>query len=155
MFTPPNMSRVMCHVSRVTCHMSRVTCHMSPVTIFFILFIFFLIFFFRTKWLGYSVEGLLSTEPTPSSLIINTWYSASWQCQGDSRKRKVEPYKRLNLDINDNGIIVDNCPLEAAARKVINVRSTMEKNYAFLLRLGLVDEIIENICGRQFHSAMI
>ena len=32
MFTPPNMSYVMCHVSRVTCHVSHVTCHMSHVT---------------------------------------------------------------------------------------------------------------------------
>ena len=32
MFTPQNMSHVMCHVSHVTCHMSRVTCHMSHVT---------------------------------------------------------------------------------------------------------------------------
>ena len=32
MFTPPNVSRVTCHVSHVTCHMSHVTCHMSHVT---------------------------------------------------------------------------------------------------------------------------
>ena len=43
------------HTTRVTCHVSHVTSH-----------IFF--FFFRTKWWTLSVEGLLSTGPTPSSL---------------------------------------------------------------------------------------
>ena len=40
MFTPPNVSRVTCHVSHVTCHVSRVTCHVSHVTchIFFLFF---------------------------------------------------------------------------------------------------------------------
>ena len=66
MFTPPkhvtcNVSCVTCHVSRVTCHVSRVTCHMSRVTCH----IFFC--FFWTKWWSLSVEGLLSTGPTPSS----------------------------------------------------------------------------------------
>ena len=32
MFTPPNMSRVTCHLSRVKCHVSHVTCHMLHVT---------------------------------------------------------------------------------------------------------------------------
>ena len=32
MFTPQNVSHVMCHVSRVMCHVSRVTCHLSRVT---------------------------------------------------------------------------------------------------------------------------
>ena len=48
-----------CHVSHVTCHVSRVTCHNF--------FLFFFSFFFRTKWWSLSVEGLLSTGPTPSS----------------------------------------------------------------------------------------
>ena len=48
----------MCHVSRVTCHVSRVMCHN-----FFSLFLLF----FRTMWWSLSVEGLLSTGPTPSS----------------------------------------------------------------------------------------
>ena len=67
MFTPPNMSRVTCHVSRVTCHVSRVTCHVSRVTCHMSFFFFF--FFFLTKWSSLSVEGLLSTGPTPSSLF--------------------------------------------------------------------------------------
>ena len=71
---------VMCHVSSVTCHMSPVICHLSPVTWQH----FFLHFFFIkkrrskkdffssfkinwTKWWSWSVEGLLSTGPTPSS----------------------------------------------------------------------------------------
>ena len=29
MFTPSNMSHVMCHMSHVRCHLSRVTCNMS------------------------------------------------------------------------------------------------------------------------------
>ena len=40
MFTPPNMSRVTCHVSCVTtCHVSCVTCHMSHVIFIFIFFL--------------------------------------------------------------------------------------------------------------------
>jgi hypothetical protein len=54
------MSRATCHdVSRVTCHVSHVTCHVSHVIFF--------PSFFRTKWWSLSVEGLLSTGPTPSS----------------------------------------------------------------------------------------
>ena len=55
------MSGVTCHLSCVRCHMSCVTCHVSHVTcnIFF--------YFFFTKWWSLSVEGLLSTGPTPSS----------------------------------------------------------------------------------------
>ena len=56
MFTPPK--HVACHVLHVTCHMSRVTCH--------------IFFFFWTKWWSLSVEGLLSTRPTPSSLLLLT-----------------------------------------------------------------------------------
>ena len=67
MFTHPNVSCVACHMSRVMCHMSRVTCHMSRFfSRFFLLFFFFS--FFQTKWWSLSVEGLLSTGPTPSSL---------------------------------------------------------------------------------------
>ena len=50
-------------MSRVTCHMSRVICHMSHF-----IFIFFLFFF--TKCCSLSVEGLLSTGPTPSSFPV-------------------------------------------------------------------------------------
>ena len=55
MFTPPNMSHVMCHVLRVTCHVSHVTCHLSPVTCqiffyFYILLIFFFFFFTLKKF---------------------------------------------------------------------------------------------------------
>ena len=47
------MSHVACHLSRVMCHMSHVTSHR---------------YFFLTNWWSLSVEGLLSTGPTPSSL---------------------------------------------------------------------------------------
>ena len=50
---------VTCHLSHVTCHMSRVTCHVSK----------------WTKWWSLSVEGLLSTGPTPSSLSLFTPFS--------------------------------------------------------------------------------
>ena len=60
MFTPPK--HVTCHVSRITCHVPHVTCHMSGVT-------FFSSSFFLTKWWSLSVEGLLLTGPTPSSLL--------------------------------------------------------------------------------------
>ena len=52
MLTPPNMSRVTCHVSLVTCHKSHV---------------FFLFFFYLIKCRSLSMEGLLSMGPTPSS----------------------------------------------------------------------------------------
>ena len=75
------MSHVMFHVSG---HMSRVTCHMSRVIFFY--FIFFLFFFFgqsgealsfkiieksgeALSFKIISVEGLLSTGPTPSSFF--------------------------------------------------------------------------------------
>ena len=58
MFTPHNMSHVACHVSCVTCHLSHVT-------------FFFFFFFFWTKWWSLLVEGLLSTEPTPSSFFLD------------------------------------------------------------------------------------
>ena len=47
MFTPPNVSRVMCHVSCVMCHVSCVTCHVSRVT--YHVSRFFIIFFFSDK----------------------------------------------------------------------------------------------------------
>ena len=69
----------MCHVSHVTCrmpcvtyHVSHVTCHMSNVTceekkedknVI--------------KWWSQSVEGLLSTGPTPSSFLIGHFYLAN------------------------------------------------------------------------------
>ena len=65
MFTSPK--HVTCHMSRVTCHVSRVTCHMSRVTCHFFSL------FFRTKWWSLSVEGLLSTGPTPSSSFIHSF----------------------------------------------------------------------------------
>ena len=98
MFTPPNMSHVMCHVSRVTCHVSRVTCHVSRVTCHvshvtcqkYIFKTFYLKnkkikiqFFLHYKNIGQSggasvgVEGRLSMGPTPSSLITNLLYIAS------------------------------------------------------------------------------
>ena len=49
-----------CLLSYVTCHVSHLMCHISGV----------LFSFFFTKWWSYSVEGLLSTKPTPSSFDI-------------------------------------------------------------------------------------
>ena len=49
----------MCHMSGVTCHMSCVTSQVSSVIIFFLL----------KKWWNQSVEGLLSTGPTPSNFV--------------------------------------------------------------------------------------
>ena len=87
MFTPPNMSHVMCHVSRVTCHMSRVTCHNF----------FYYLFFFWTKWWSLSVEGLLSTGPTPSSFVkswgLETWFESrsvlKFEMWGNPRSESV------------------------------------------------------------------
>ena len=78
------MSCVTCHMSCVTCHMScvmcqklRVTCQISCVKKF--------MFFFYKNLLSISLEGLLSTGPTPSSLscllciireLAEGWYMA-------------------------------------------------------------------------------
>ena len=69
----------MCHVSHVTCHVSSVTCHLSPVTCHlshvnkndFTFFLFKKITFRKnwTKQWSQLVQGLLSTEPTPSSFF--------------------------------------------------------------------------------------
>ena len=94
MFTPPNMSRVTCHVSRrVSCHMSRrVTCHVSHVTCNF----FFCCFW--TKWWSLSVQGLLSTGPTPSSCRIATatpglLHTFIYMCAGSSTHYVCSPYR--------------------------------------------------------------
>ena len=55
------MSHVTCHVSGVMCHLSGVTWQVSGLT-------FFSSYFFQTKWLSQSVEGLLSTGHTSSSV---------------------------------------------------------------------------------------
>ena len=62
-----------CHASCVTCHMSHVMCHVSHVKYHNYYY------FFVTKWWSLSVEGVLSTGPTRSSLgyilpfrIVNT-----------------------------------------------------------------------------------
>ena len=57
-FTCPYLSSVSCHMSRVTCYMAHVSFHLSHV--FFFLF---------TKCQSSFVKGLLSTGPTPSSII--------------------------------------------------------------------------------------
>ena len=64
-----HVSRVTCHVSHVTCHMSRVTCHLSHDMCQMSHFYLFYIYFFFTKWRSLSLEGLLSTGPTLSSLF--------------------------------------------------------------------------------------
>ena len=53
------MSCVTCHMSCVMCHMSRVMCHMSQ----------FFFFDYVVKLIG-----LLSTGPTPSSLLEMRWF---------------------------------------------------------------------------------
>ena len=60
MFTPPNMSHVMCHVSHVTCHVSHFTCHVSRD----------ICNFFLSKWWSLLVKGLLSKGPTPFSFNV-------------------------------------------------------------------------------------
>ena len=72
MFTPHHVSCVTCHVSHVTCHVSPVTCKKKKL--FFVnIYIYIYIYIFLNKkkwkkWWRYSVEGLLSTGHTPSSL---------------------------------------------------------------------------------------
>ena len=65
-------SFTICHVSHVTCHVSHVTCFFF---VFFFNYYFFYTFLIKTriiKWLSLSVEVLLSTGPTPSSLLSIT-----------------------------------------------------------------------------------
>ena len=57
------VSCVRCQVSGVRCQVSGVRCQVSGVMCQIY------IFFGGTKWLGWLVEGLLSTGPTPSSLF--------------------------------------------------------------------------------------
>ena len=61
----------MCHRSHVRCHLSDVMCHMSGVT-------YQVSFFSRTKRFILSVEGLLSTGPTLSSLGRKTKNLILW-----------------------------------------------------------------------------
>ena len=63
-----HMSGVTSYVSRVTCQVSAVSCRVSGVTCHYV----FVLFSFQTKWLGKSVEGLLSMGPTLSSYICFT-----------------------------------------------------------------------------------
>ena len=75
----------MCHVSHVTCHMSHVMCHMS------------LLFFWTNLW-SLSVEGLLSTGPTPSSFYL--YPTCKWKQTNDvgvhyARSCKVKNIKLL------------------------------------------------------------
>ena len=73
MFTPPN-------VSRVTCHMSHYY--------YYLLFIYF----FRTKWWSLSVEGLLSTGPTTPSFLTDSVYTGVCDLfeTGQQHKRLLE-----------------------------------------------------------------
>ena len=64
---------VMCHVSGVRFHLWSVKCHLSHVKIFFFTLKKYWFFFGHkqnlTKWWSWSVEGLLSTGPNPSSFF--------------------------------------------------------------------------------------
>ena len=81
-----HVSHVTCHVSPVTCHLSRVTSHLSHDKIFFFITFFFIKITYQnkknadfsasltknwTKWWSWSLEGMLSTGPTLSSLKSN------------------------------------------------------------------------------------
>ena len=60
MFTTPHVSHVTCHVSHVRCHISRVMSHVTSHK---------LKKGFLTIWLTKLVEGVLSSGPTPPSLL--------------------------------------------------------------------------------------
>ena len=85
MFTPPNVSCVTCHVSRVTYHVSRVTCPVSHVTCHV---------FFWTKWWSLSVEGLLSTGPTPSTFHTNNQLHGETDERDFAKGRRWKPYMK-------------------------------------------------------------
>ena len=61
----------MCHMSCVACHMSRVTSHVSTLNCKYI---------FLDSVLEHLGEGLVSTEPTPSSFVAFN----NGEIQGDS-----------------------------------------------------------------------
>ena len=77
-----HVSSVTCHLSLVMCHLSHVTCHLSHVIFFY--YFFFYIFSYKKIYIYFilqknctilwrwSVEGLLSTGPTPSTLLYLT-----------------------------------------------------------------------------------
>ena len=67
MFIPRYVLCVMGHMSCVTCHVLPVTCHLSHV-----IFLFVYPLKNWTKWWSWTVEGLLSTVPTPSSFFNNS-----------------------------------------------------------------------------------
>ena len=108
------MSHVTCYMSHVTCHMSHVICH----NIFF-----YFIFFFRTKWWTLSMEGLLSTGPTPSSLV---WWNTSVEetsksdsydgtipqldGQAEAKSSGLPPIEPIECEVKESDTKVEPCP---------------------------------------------
>ena len=95
-------------MSCVTCHVSHVTCHLSPVTcqkkFFFDILIH--IFFLRkknwTKWWSQSVQGLLSTGPTPSSLT-NKQTFRSKESKGHACPASILSFEQTSLRTKGSG----------------------------------------------------
>ena len=88
-----HVSCVICHMSHVTYHLSHVTCHLSKYFFLNIIFDkkFKLSLIFFDTLVELVVEGLLSTEPTPSSFFV-CWtyvYFVRWLSQTNKKKGSI------------------------------------------------------------------
>ena len=80
--------------------MSGVTCQVSRVTFF--------IYFFLNKGWSQLVEGILSTGPTPSSMLIQKLFSAMSRTVFFVKSKKIHTHcmdsvvlgRQINLDFN-------------------------------------------------------
>ena len=127
MFTPPNMSlvmchmsRVMCHVSCVMCHVSRVTCHMSKKKLYFNFLIFFLLLFLKKldKVVelvggGSVINGAYPVQFMTESTIINHLMvligpngpNRTWQ-----RRKNILTIGLLNESVNEGQRCLQSSP---------------------------------------------
>ena len=109
MFTPHNMSHVMCYMSCVTCHMSHVTCHMSCVTCHNVFLCFFVFLDNMVKLIGrgcvingaYLVQFVLYIVNTLDYAVCITRPSHCCLCLLYSKIR-LYPYKDETGDIQSN-----------------------------------------------------
>ena len=147
MFTPPNMSHVMCHVShhesRVMCHVSRVTCHVSHV----LCHNFFSSFFFGQSGEAYWWRLIFQTLSSISPNIIvfflppYTWLE-SYGCHG-------------LFGTNISGSLSFSPVLWAlSSRNTLNVTHSNTASYVSKRKRG-THWIAPNLCGAHFEASII
>ena len=138
MFIPHYVSGVTCHVSAVTCHLSHVICHLTHVKQFFLKHlikkIYINILFKKwTKWQSQSVEGLLPTGPTPSSLmrqyvqyimLLSCFCSFHTAYRKNLRHTNKDHNGKLNIfSTNAAGLV--NGKMESLRSEVQNMKSNL------------------------------